>query len=138
MKKKCKEIQNKIIDMHYGEIDENIEIISHIENCNDCNRFKEKLELALDYMKILDTQVDTSVLEIDITKIIEKAYQIENKRKEKFELLIFIAASIVFLISSVLFITNLDIRIYFYLQIFLYLNLPLILIPFYKLKTPRR
>ncbi|QSZ27952.1 zf-HC2 domain-containing protein [Aceticella autotrophica] len=84
MKKKCKEIQNKIIDMHYGEIDENIEFISHIENCNDCNRFKGKLELALDYMKILDTQVDTSALEIDIPKIIEKAYQIENKRKEKF------------------------------------------------------
>lgn len=136
MKRECKKIQDKIIDIHYNELSDNTEVISHIENCSDCYTFKKNLKLTLNYMDTLD--IDMSDLQVNIAEIIEKAEQIRNKRKDRLELLIFVTTSIIFLISSVLFIANIDIRLLLYTQIFLYLNLPLILIPFYKLKTSRR
>ncbi|EGD52328.1 hypothetical protein SAMN04244560_00267 [Thermoanaerobacter thermohydrosulfuricus] len=136
MKRECKKIQDKIIDIHYNELSDNTEVISHIENCSDCYTFKKNLKLTLNYMDTLD--IDMSDLQVNIAEIIEKAEQIRNKRKDRLELLIFITTSIIFLISSVLFMANLDVRLLLYTQIFLYFNLPLILIPFYKLKTSRR
>ncbi|WP_019908083.1 zf-HC2 domain-containing protein [Thermoanaerobacter indiensis] len=136
MKRECKKIQDKIIDIHYNELSDNAEVISHIENCSDCYTFKKNLKLTLNYMDTLD--IDMSDLQVNIAEIIEKAEQIRNKRKDRLELLIFITTSIIFLISSVLFMANLDVRLLLYTQIFLYFNLPLILIPFYKLKTSRR
>jgi len=136
VKRECKKIQDKIIDIHYNELSDNTEVISHIENCSDCYTFKKNLKLTLNYMDTLD--IDMSDLQVNIAEIIEKAEQIRNKRKDRLELLIFITTSIIFLISSVLFMANLDVRLLLYTQIFLYFNLPLILIPFYKLKTSRR
>ncbi|SHE92805.1 hypothetical protein SAMN02745195_01465 [Thermoanaerobacter uzonensis DSM 18761] len=138
MKRECKKIQDKIIDIHYNELTDNTEVISHIENCSDCYTFKKNLKLTLSYMDTLEVKIDMSDLQVNIAEIIEKAEQIRNKRKDRLELLIFITTSIIFLISSVLFMANLDVRFLLYTQIFLYFNLPLILIPFYKLKTSRR
>lgn len=138
MKRECKKIQDKIIDIYYGELSDDTEVISHIENCSDCYTFKNNLERSLDYMDSYDVDIDKLNLRVNILEVIEKAELIRNKRRDRFELIIFIITSIIFLISSILFITNIDIKLYLYLQIFFYFNLPLLLIPFYKLKILRR
>ncbi|AEM79447.1 hypothetical protein [Thermoanaerobacter wiegelii] len=139
MKRECSQIKNKIIDMYYNEFtDDNATLNSHIQNCSACSTFRKKLELSLNYMDTLDTISDIRELQINITELIERANELKNKRKNKLELLLFITTSLIFSLSSILFVVNLDIKLLVYIQIFLYFNLPLVLIPLYKLRLSRR
>ncbi|HHW57100.1 MAG TPA: YxlC family protein [Clostridia bacterium] len=139
MKRECSQIQNKIIDMYYNEFtNDSTKPNSHIENCSVCSAFRKKLELSLNYMDSLDTIPDIPDLQVNIAELIEKANELKNKRKNKLELFLFITTSLIFSLSSILFVANLDIKLLVYIQIFLYFNLPLVLIPLYKLKLSRR
>lgn len=124
--KNCNEVQKLIIDGLYdSELDADIR--AHIEGCPECMEFNNKLLAASQRLTILET--DDLSMPDDLFNIINTAQSIKAKRKGKLETYIFIAAALGILIPFTLLGIYLGLRFILYLQIFVYLNIPLVLIP---------
>jgi predicted anti-sigma-YlaC factor YlaD len=122
----CEEIQEILIDEFYDkELDTYIN--KHIENCTECMEFKNKLYAASKKLDIL--KVENLSMPSDLFNIINAAEKIKMEKKKKFEIFSFVFASFSILIPFVSLGLYFEMRILLYIQIFLYLNMPLVLIP---------
>jgi predicted anti-sigma-YlaC factor YlaD len=136
--KKCDEIQEILIDKFYDEkLDSEISlpqwaeaatsINKHIENCPECMEFKNKLYSASQKLDILE--MENLTMPADLFNIINEAENIKVEKKKKFEICTFVAASISILIPFIGLGLYFGLRTLLYMQIILYLNMPLVLIP---------
>ncbi len=124
--KKCEEIQEILIEEFYDEkLDTYIN--KHVENCPECMEFKNKLYFASQKLDILD--IENLNMPTNLFNIINAGENIKTKKKRKFEIFIFIFAAFSILIPFVVLGLYFEMRILLYIQIFLYLNMPLVLIP---------
>lgn len=129
--KKCDEIQGMLIDEFYEE-KQNNDILEHIKNCPECTEFKNKLHSISEEFDILD--MDEIPVLSNMFKIIDAAQDIRDTRRKRFEIPLFIAASLCILLPFIGLGIYIGVKFLIYLELILYINLPLILIPLIKNK----
>ena len=124
--KKCDEIQKILIDEFYDKKLETY-INEHIENCSECMEFRNKLYAASQKLDILE--MENIAMPADLFNIINAAENIKVEKKKKFEICFFVLASFGILIPFVGLGLYFGMRILLYMQLILYFNIPLVLIP---------
>lgn len=124
--KKCDEIQEKLIDEFY---DKDIEpnALEHIESCRECMEFRNKLSAISQKLDILD--VENLSIPSNLYNVINKAENIKEVKRKRFESLIFIGVSFSILIPYLVLGFHFEIKILLYLQLIAYFTMPLALIP---------
>ncbi|MDF2672687.1 MAG: hypothetical protein K0R09_952 [Clostridiales bacterium] len=135
--KKCDEIQKLLIDEFYDkEVNAKLPVTQwaaatnineHIENCPECLEFRNKLYAASKKLDILES--DNLSMPNDLFNIINIAEKIKVEKKKNFEIFSFVFAALSILIPFVGLGLYFGIRILLYMQIFVYFNMPLVLIP---------
>lgn len=124
--KKCDEIQNMLIDGFYDRKPD-VEINEHIENCPECRQFRNNLIAAsekLDFLEFEDLPIPG-----DLFNIIGAAEEIKESKVKRVEVFYFVLAALGIILPVAGAGIYFGIRILLYIQIILYINLPLIIIP---------
>lgn len=135
---KCDEIQKLLIDEFYiKELDTKPSsslcevktriINEHIENCSDCMEYRSKLYATAEKLNILEAE-DLSTPN-DLFNIINTAENIKVEKKNRLEIFSFVFAALCILIPFVGLGLYFGVRILLFIQIFVYFNFPLVLIP---------
>jgi predicted anti-sigma-YlaC factor YlaD len=100
MGKCCKEYEDILIDIYYGELEISTGIKAHLENCSNCREFlseMEELKVDLNHLE-MDLSVDDSLIRNAFAFADEKA----AKKRKTVDLSIFL--SIAFVIMAFIFI----------------------------------
>lgn len=124
--KKCDEIQKMLMDEFYDKKFDS-DINEHFENCSECMEFRNKLFAASQKLDLLEDE--NLPVPRDLFNIINTADNIKDAKRKKFEIFSFVFAALCILIPYVVLGIYFEMRILLYIQIFIYFNLPLIIIP---------
>ncbi|KNY28774.1 hypothetical protein [Pseudobacteroides cellulosolvens] len=92
MSKCCKEYEDILIDIYYGEAEINDEIKAHIESCNNCREFLNEMEGLGDQLALLDMDIpiDDSLIRNAFNSVDEKT----AKKRKIIDFLLFLVMSI--------------------------------------------
>lgn len=124
--KKCDEIQSMLMDEFYDrKLD--VEINEHIEGCEECMNFRKSLYAASEKLNLLE--LENMPLPGDLFNIIGAAEDIKESKAKKAEIFCFLLAALGIILPVAGAGVYFGIRILLYMQIILYVNLPLIIIP---------
>lgn len=129
--KKCDEVRDKLIDEYYDE-KLNDDIKEHITNCPECFEFMNKLYSVSEKLEVLN--MDEIPAPSNMFDIIDRAQNIRDTRKKRFEIPLFIISSLCILLPFAGLGLYIGMKFLIYLELILYINLPLILIPVIKSK----
>jgi hypothetical protein len=125
MMKKEDAVKNIIIDEFFGEeTDNSIEL----DNSSDIMEFKNKLDSAMTYMSSADINNIETVF--DIQNIIDLAETAKQKKKQKKDIAVFTLIGLIMQFLMVIAAFKFGSKTIFYFQIFLWTNIPLLIIPF--------
>lgn len=121
--------EKEIIDIFYGEVEENTE---EGEQSSSDRNFQHKLTAALNAMDLPDCQPDDIKMKASISHIIGLAYNIKAKRKNRVELIGFVAASLTILMSFCFITISIGVDFFIYIQLAIFFLIPFSLIPIAK------
>jgi predicted anti-sigma-YlaC factor YlaD len=129
--KKCDEVREILIDEFYDEKLKD-DIREHIKNCPECLEFMKKLHSVSEKLDILN--LDEIPVPSNMFDIIDDAQNIKDTRKKRFEIPLFVLSSLCILLPFAGLGLYIGMKFLIYLELILYINLPLILIPLIKNK----
>lgn len=100
MIKCCKEYEDILIDIYYGESEINTEIKAHLDNCRNCREFLSEMEDLRNDLELLEVDLPTDV------SLIRNAFAAADEKKEnkKKNADLFIFLSIAILIMTFIFV----------------------------------
>lgn len=124
--------EKELIDIFYGEAEEKNK---ENEKSSTDSDFQNKLATTLNAMDIPHCQSDNIKMQASISHIIELAYNIKAKRRNRMELIGFIAASLALLISFCLITISISVDFFIYIQLAIFLLVPFSLIPIAKISV---
>ncbi len=133
MSKDCESCQKKLVDIFYNEENMNNEVKNHIKTCHSCKEFFGRLYQMKDIMD--KAKIEPSIEYAEILQSFKEVEIIKEKRRNLFDLILFIIISGVLLGLVALLIVEKYLVEIIYFQLVMYIIIPLSLPVIIKIRS---
>jgi hypothetical protein len=144
MKRDCMWYKEKLIDIAFNETTMDKDTKAHLMACSKCGRYFEQLSGIRENLNKFDLNIDINPLQINAAfigadDIKAKTWPLRDSiktgsRVSLKEVLLFILLALMMLAIPTVILAHFNIRYLLYVQIAIFFNMPLVLLPLLKIR----